>query len=54
MFAMPKTGGAAQGRVNSYEIAFGPAAGHEDADARQLRQSGDDEVMSLPLDQLSH
>jgi len=27
MFAMPKTGGAAQGRVNSYEIAFGPAAG---------------------------
>ena len=27
MFAMPKTGGAAQGRVNSFDIAFGAAAG---------------------------
>lgn len=26
MFAMPKTGGAAQGRVNSFEIAFGATA----------------------------
>ncbi len=27
MFAMPKTGGASQDRVNSFEIAFGPTAG---------------------------